>query len=166
MQKRSTERDLAIQQGLKTYNGKPCKKCNTTEKYISSYGCVKCNIETNSHKLYNNELMKSYRTKEKTNRRLSIWRNNNKDKVSEQYQRRRLLKYNITQNDFDILLEKQDYKCAICDKELSEKFTVDHSHETGNVRGLLCYKCNNGIGLLCDSPEILSKAIQYLKERK
>ena len=166
MQKRSNERDLAIQQGSKTYNGNSCKKCNTTEKYVSSYGCVKCNIKTNSHKLYNDELMKSYRTKEKTNRRLSVWRNKNKDKVAEQYQRRRLLKYNISQKDFDVLLEEQDYKCAICTKELSEKFTVDHSHKTGKVRGLLCYKCNNGIGLLCDSTDILNKAIEYLNERK
>jgi hypothetical protein len=65
MQKRSNERDLSIQQGLKTYNGKSCKKCNTSEKYVSSYSCVKCNIEKNSHKLFNNELMKSYRTKKK-----------------------------------------------------------------------------------------------------
>lgn len=166
MQKRSNERDLAIQQGLKTYTGKFCKKCNTVEKYVSSYSCVKCNIEINSHKLFNDELMKSYRTKEKTNKRLSIWRDKNKDKVAEQYQRKRLLKYNLSQNDFDLLLENQNYKCAICTNDLTEKFTVDHNHNTGNVRGLLCYKCNTGIGLLCDSPEILSKAIHYLDERK
>jgi hypothetical protein len=165
MQKRSSNRDNAIQNGNKTYIGTACKICGLTEKYVSSYGCVSCSIKTNAHKLYDTELMKPYRTKEKTKKRAVIWRNKNPDKVQEQYQRKRLAKYNMTQEEFDIYLESQQGKCAICSNYLTNKFTVDHNHQTGKVRGLLCYKCNTGIGHLQDSVDILSEAIKYLKER-
>lgn len=63
----------AISEGKKIYNGIPCKKCGTTEKHVSSYSCVKCNTERNLHKLYDNDLMAKYRTKEKLN---FYWKNN------------------------------------------------------------------------------------------
>lgn len=70
-------RTKAKLEGKKVYNGVPCKKCGTSEKHISSYSCVKCNIERNLHKLYDKDLMAQYRTKEKLN---SYWQNN-KDKA-------------------------------------------------------------------------------------
>lgn len=165
MQQRSSDRDLAIQEGRKTYNGKPCKVCGSTEKHVSSYSCVSCNTKRNLHKLYNKELMAPYRTKEKSSKKLKTWRVKNPEKLEEQYHRKRLAKYNITQETFDNMLLTQEGKCAICADTLTEKFTVDHNHDTGKVRGLLCYKCNSGIGLLKDSVELLSLAIKYLNER-
>lgn len=57
---------------------------------------------------------------------------------------------------------KADKVCVICgsDKEL----VVDHDHKTGVIRGVLCGKCNRGIGLLDDSPERLRRAAVYLEE--
>ncbi len=59
------------------------------------------------------------------------------------------------------LLEQQEGKCAICEDELIE-FHVDHNHNTGAVRGLLCVNCNTGLGQLKDSVSVLSSAIAYL----
>jgi len=64
------------------------------------------------------------------------------------------------------LITQQDGKCAICDKTAEENkkdFAVDHSHETGIIRGALCNHCNSGLGSFLDKPELLLKAIDYLE---
>lgn len=76
--------------------------------------------------------------------------------------------YDITWDDYEELLESQNYKCAICESTVSSKRTsrlfVDHDHnsETLTVRGLLCSNCNHGLGQFKDSPKLLQKAIGYL----
>jgi len=75
------------------------------------------------------------------------------------YQRAR--KYGLSEDHFRVLLESQDYKCAICHTP-DRSLVVDHNHKTGAVRGLLCSNCNTGIGLLQDSPEIMRAAEGYL----
>lgn len=64
------------------------------------------------------------------------------------------------------MLSEQDGKCAICRidrSKLSKAMVVDHCHETGKIRGLLCGKCNSGIGLLKDSSKLCQVAANYLK---
>lgn len=73
--------------------------------------------------------------------------------------------YGITLEEYDLLLEKQGYKCAICGIDKAENvksFAVDHCHKTGKVRGLLCHKCNIGLGHFDDSSNLLIKAVSYL----
>ena len=82
-------------------------------------------------------------------------------------------KYNLTLSDFDTLWIVFKGRCAICNIELRQTqksrgqsldtVCVDHNHETGNLRGLLCNGCNKGIGLFKDDPEILNKAKEYLE---
>lgn len=68
-------RELAKQNGEKIYlSGTPCKKCGTYEKYVSTYGCVKCVREEGIKKLNNKELMSPYRTKEKSNNKTYRYR--------------------------------------------------------------------------------------------
>ena len=79
--------------------------------------------------------------------------------------------YDITFDEYGALLKKQDYKCAICrtadmKTERTSWFVVDHCHTTGKVRGLLCNSCNRGIGLLKESVENFSNAIEYLNEHR
>lgn len=65
------------------------------------------------------------------------------------------------------MFAEQNGCCAICGDHQSNQarsMAVDHCHETGRVRGLLCMKCNTGIGKLGDSPELLRKAIAYLEK--
>ena len=74
--------------------------------------------------------------------------------------------YGLDENGWLALLEKHDSKCAICGRK--EKFVnslaIDHCHQTGRVRGLLCRRCNTALGQFKDSPELLSKALQYLAD--
>lgn len=83
--------------------------------------------------------------------------------------RLRLLKYryDITKEQYDQLCEKQENRCAICktsQSDLDRPLDVDHCHLTGKVRGLLCNKCNQGIGLLKDNVNILKSAINYFEQ--
>jgi len=71
-------------------------------------------------------------------------------------------KYNISKTDFNNLLKKQDNKCALCLNDFKDTPSIDHCHESGKVRGLLCNNCNRGLGMLQDSPIILKRALKYL----
>jgi len=78
--------------------------------------------------------------------------------------------YGLTKEEYEALLETQDHKCGICGAEetleingKTVRLSVDHCHETGAIRGLLCSKCNQGLGCFKDSEDLLKKAIQYLK---
>jgi hypothetical protein len=72
----------------------------------------------------------------------------------------RLKRYGLSKEAYSALLDKQDGKCAICREEIA--LHVDHDHATGDVRGLLCRACNNGIGNFADDPARLQAAIDYL----
>lgn len=79
----------------------------------------------------------------------------------------KLKKYGINESEYNNLLKKQNSVCAICLKEEFGKITklsIDHDHETGKVRGLLCRRCNTGIGMFMDNPYLLEKAVKYLLE--
>jgi hypothetical protein len=62
------------------------------------------------------------------------------------------------------LLFLQGGVCAICKGECYKKLSVDHDHETGEVRGLLCHSCNTAVGLLLDDPQRLEAAAAYLRK--
>ena len=72
--------------------------------------------------------------------------------------------YGISLEDYETLLEAQNGTCAICEAGCAneEYLRVDHDHDTGEVRGLLCHSCNSGIGFLKDSPEVVLQALEYL----
>lgn len=76
---------------------------------------------------------------------------------------RLLAEYGLTEAGFLQLVEMQKGKCAICEDPLAEIPYVDHDHETNEVRGLLCVRCNTGIGHLRDDVSILLAAVWYLK---
>lgn len=78
-----------------------------------------------------------------------------------------IYKYDITLDQYNVMLEAQNSKCKICNKHESAEHTylsVDHCHETGVIRGLLCLACNTGIGKLQDNIDTLKSAISYLEE--
>jgi hypothetical protein len=74
-------------------------------------------------------------------------------------------RYGLTDADYDALVEKQGGVCAICGQTDRDKpLSVDHDHIDGGVRGLLCFRCNMGLGLFGDMPTRLREAAQYLEE--
>ena len=72
--------------------------------------------------------------------------------------------YGIGLEDYERLSEQQNGVCKICEKpcKSGRKLSIDHSHTTNKVRGLLCLNCNRGIGNFNDDVQLLSKAIRYL----
>lgn len=74
--------------------------------------------------------------------------------------KKKLAAYGLTPADYDLLVNKQDGKCAICQQ--AKRLVVDHCHATGKIRGLLCHHCNTGIGLLGEQPERFDNAKRYL----
>lgn len=73
-------------------------------------------------------------------------------------------KYNMTLEAFDALSEAQGHVCKICGEPEAPHLFVDHDHVTGEVRGLLCNKCNAGLGMFRDCPEHLENAAEYLRK--
>lgn len=76
-------------------------------------------------------------------------------------------KYGITQQDYTLMLEQQGNACLICltPAKTPSHLHVDHNHDTGAVRGLLCPNCNVALGKFKDDPAVLAKAINYLLEK-
>ena len=74
--------------------------------------------------------------------------------------------YGISADEFDALLEKQDGGCAICGRkpERDPSFHLDHDHLTGEIRGILCLSCNQGVGQFQDDPGLLERAAAYIRE--
>lgn len=73
--------------------------------------------------------------------------------------------YGISDAEYTAMLDKQGGGCAICGKHEERKgyrLAVDHCHESGRVRGILCTNCNRGIGLFRDSTDLIERAIKYL----
>jgi hypothetical protein len=74
--------------------------------------------------------------------------------------------YGITVEQWKLMFESQGFACAICrttTNSSNQKWSTDHCHTTGKVRGILCQPCNTGIGLLKDNVDVLQQAIEYLK---
>lgn len=76
-------------------------------------------------------------------------------------------KYGITSDHYDAILERQGGACALCQKPAGRSnrwgtLSVDHCHETGLIRGLLCAACNSALGMLGDTPERLQRALDYV----
>lgn len=100
------------------------------------------------------------------------WRRNNKDKWQlKSHKRAMLCKFGMTDKEYEHLYKNA--KCAGCGAtrgqhtSMSEKrLAVDHNHETGKIRGLLCHDCNRTIATAHDNPEVLRKLANYLTKRE
>lgn len=118
--------------------------------------CKNCSTEV--HRRYVNENRERIRT-----RRKAAYRENKIPAINQNLKRY----YGIGIEDYNRMFAEQKGLCKICDLpqvDFSRRFDVDHDHETGRIRGLLCVRCNRGIGLLRDNVEILKRAIKHIQE--
>lgn len=69
----------------------------------------------------------------------------------------------VTRDEYLSMLERVNNRCEICHKDLGNEPYLDHCHETGKLRGVLCDDCNNGLGRFHDSLQFMEDAIAYLK---
>ena len=92
------------------------------------------------------------------------WRAANPDRYVAAQRAYKLRLYGLTTAQYDDLMERQGGRCAICRRAETGGWdlAVDHDHSTGRVRGLLCRRCNVGIGLMRDDPAVLAAAAAYL----
>lgn len=135
-----------------------CKQCGI-EKPITEYSrtggyprwdCKAC-CTANKRQRYLEDMPKARKASRD-------WKARNPDKVLDGRLR---LVYGITLEQFDEMILNQGGMCAICEREAL--LHVDHNHNTGKVRGLLCPKCNGYLGIIQDSVPALRRAIEYLQ---
>jgi len=114
------------------------------------------------------------KNKEKRNAQIAEYAKNQPEEWRKNIGRKNHLKtrFNLTPEEYQEKLKSQDYKCAICSKDVADNIrggkvvalSVDHDHDTNKVRNLLCYHCNSGLGQFMDKSELLIKASEYLKK--
>lgn len=142
---------------------------------MQSKKCTVCGVRKHFSEFYN--LRKapdgvSYRCKSCDNAAVNKYRAENPDKFRDTFRDTNLKqRFGISLEQYKEMLEKQGGVCAICGgsepKSLGsskQSFSVDHCHDTGRIRGLLCSSCNRGLGLLGDTVESVQRALDYLKE--
>lgn len=121
--------------GHKTYTpDSPCPKGHW-ERFIGSNNCLECSRIANKIRKHKQKWARIYKL------------------------------YGITESDFCQIKKDQGGQCKICSTELNESNThIDHCHDTGKVRGLLCGRCNQAIGLLDECQHKIDSAAKYLRE--
>ena len=143
---RTNAQKEAKEKGLTHYiSQRACPKCGGYQRYAVSGRCsnLECRRKVEAE-----------------------WRRKNPDKVQQKNRKRKMGYYGLSVDDFDILMEKQNNCCAICKKTCitGRALAIDHDHNTSVVRGLLCNKCNQGLGFFDDSIDLLHNAVLYLKQ--
>ena len=138
-----------------------------------SYSLKLFNCKCENCRAYKRSSSKKYRIKDAL--RLKKWLETHQEqykRVKQKYQRKHqfintLKRKNLTPEKFHKMLSEQDGKCLICRlPQVNNKMLfIDHNHKTGKVRGLLCVRCNSGLGHFKENVRLLSRAIQYLKRR-
>lgn len=146
-----------------------CNTCNNKwqrEWYLKNKD--KARQQANkSYKLNREKILKRRKQARKTNPekfRLEAKKRYNPE-ISKEHSWKKAGIKNMNMTRYRELYKKQEGKCAICKKHsalFKRKLNVDHNHQTGEVRGLLCDSCNRGIGYLRDSIELLQSAKDYL----
>jgi hypothetical protein len=134
----------------------------TTGMHTCAQCCLEKSIEDFVINAAGNPGWCSTCTTDKQREYMREYRNKNPHLAVKKREGRLLKQYNLTPEEFTFMVLEQGGVCAVCELVPSALF-VDHNHQTGEVRGLLCQKCNSGIGFLGDSLKSLEKAVNYLK---
>lgn len=163
--------------------GKP-PTCHPDRPYYARNMCKACHMrafrEANSERA------------EKYNARVKRWRQDHPERIAE-YQRRRREKrrydpvyakqarrvhrrsqlkcrFGLTEEQFYGLFARQGNACPLCGVHISpdrpKSYALDHDHRTGIFRGLVCQRCNSGIGMFGESVEIVRRVAKYLSTAK
>lgn len=133
-----------------------------------TYNCKICRaLKYKAYRLANPEKVKQTNLKNTEKRKL-FYSSEEGKKCSRKAHLKRM--YKISIEDYENKLTEQNHKCAICNQENTYDrygvLAVDHCHVTNKIRGLLCYKCNVGLGNFNDNIQLLNSAINYLTKYK
>jgi hypothetical protein len=174
-------RETAQSAGLSIYVSiRPCKRGHVGERYINKSGgsqCVVCSqIDGHTHYAANRDTIQAdfrqrYATDPDLRQKISEAGRAYRAKNAEGYRfSKKQQSYGVDRERYNAMLAGQHGCCAICGCDLStlppKKVHIDHVHETGTVRGILCHNCNTGIGHLKDNPALFERAADYLIEHR
>jgi len=160
-EKKLEELKKQTKQGRKQQKVTPCTKCGENDPSQFYYTMVKGERKKR-------KVCKKCEVKVKVNfinidNPIALKKSDWAESHPDHYLRNR---YNMSGDDYQLLADSQGNICKICgtSPEENKRLYVDHCHETGKIRGLLCDKCNRGIGFFRDNPAFLRKAAEYLEE--
>ena len=145
---------------------KKCNRCNKKKSrkdfFVNSKRpdglqtyCKPCHLEYGRERYANPEAFK----RRQMNR--EVYKQRRKNSSRKWYLKSN---YNITEEQYNKLFLEGNKKCWICESSSTNRLNVDHNHKTGKVRGLLCGKCNRGLGLFKDNKDIILLAAKYLRK--
>lgn len=153
-----------------TYTHKHCNKCTIIKPVKEFYKkvsktkrgwfwdswCIECRNEDSRRYGIGN--------RERRNVRLKLWRKANPEKAKINDRRKALRQnYNMSPDDYNKMLVAQEGKCFLCRRVANYRLCVDHNHNTGQIRRLICHKCNSVLGWI-ESRDILGKIVEYVSE--
>jgi hypothetical protein len=148
----------SIKKMMKIAKGELCSHCGCQPPRPGLKTCVRCSNQSKAHH-------KKHRIK--IAKREKLYWSKNQEKYKEKCLRNNLKRYGLTINQFNNLNESQKGLCAICFRPSQNgRLHVDHDHQTGEVRGLLCWTCNVAIGAMAENIDRLYAVIAYLKSHK
>lgn len=160
--KRYIERDPTI-------NELKCTRCQTV-KQLHEFHKYMFNIRSPYCRSCRNKITKEHHDKTESKEKHKKWYNEKYLNVARNndYKRR----YGITIDQYNQLLKKQNSVCAICkcNEPIKRKdgtcfLAIDHCHKTKQIRGLLCRKCNLGLGMFRENPDLISIVLKYLNRK-
>lgn len=135
-----------------------CKKCSRSRP--KTHDPEYYREKARRYRLENPEKVKEFQ---------KLWRISNPEVYKESARRTHLrTTFNISLEEYNELFEKQGKACAICkgtspQDSMGRSFCVDHNHITGEIRGILCFRCNKALGWFRDDERLLEKALSYLR---
>lgn len=136
-----------------------CKKCESAFRKTEGY-----------REKDRERLRKNPEIREKRNKYTYRWKEKNKDKVQITQKKWFLKKlYGLTLDQYNEMFNSQCGACSICGKHqslLEKSLSVDHDHNSGKIRSLLCSNCNTAIGLLDEDVGLLKKVVDYLNKHR
>lgn len=148
---------------------RPCPRCGSSErtKRGRCAPCVRIQKNASYARCRSAVLVRNHdrymKNKARVYAQTAAWAEANPEKKAEVNERSRLKKYGLTIAEYHHLHELQAGLCRICERPLSNGVHIDHDHATLIVRGLLCPKCNIGLGHFEDDPRRLRRAAAYLR---
>ena len=133
-----------------------CRACGEIKQYAPRRKiCIEC------RKVYNKQKLKKWHENNPGRAKQYVQKRREKDPEFHADQQRKH-RYGITRDEYLALLVACRNKCAICKTDL-DKPNIDHDHATGKIRGILCVRCNQGLGHFQDNQTLLIEAVSYLR---
>ena len=123
--------------------------------------CSSCKKEKDIIRFYRDKRSKDGRTSQ-----CKLCRKKKYDSGPNKRDRNLKYRYGVSSEEFEIMLQSQGDSCAICRKEYvkgNNRFHIDHCHDKGHIRGILCHDCNTALGKLGDTAESISRVLKYLE---